>query len=335
MSVKNEKYRECEVYRQALSAACKRRDRFIKINYADPGREIPHERKKRWDIMEPCTSVWFEMDKSSHPCLDCTLADGFISVPKCTPFMMETGGMYSSVYAKTCHGFGLGTGEIITRGQVWASTSEINRILQAEAIVAAVEETGGSDVLIVTDPKDNDAWIRQSESIAELFGRVTFTTADELDDNEQSEELRIVFADENRLEELGKQLNREWDLMIVDHARKYIDPARNEQVFRIGRKAFFRLIIAPGRKREDPRDWFWIYRLADPRIFGNDYDAFLKKYFDEAEPLSETDDDEMCTRLDSIGFFLKKINSGDSFSRLNGVAGKRIGYEIRNNKKNA
>ncbi len=330
MSVKNEKYRECEVYRQALSAACKRRDRFIKINYADPGREIPHERKKRWDIMEPCTSVWFEMDKSSHPCLDCTLADGFISVPKCTPFMMETGGMYSSVYAKTCHGFGLGTGEIITRGQVWASTSEINRILQAEAIVAAVEETDGRDVLIITDPRDNDAWIRQSESIAELFGRVIFTTADELDDNEQSDELRIVFADENRLEELEKQLNRAWDLMIVDHARKYIDPARNEQIFRIGRKAFFRLIIAPGRKHEDPRDWFWIYRLADPRIFGNDYDAFLKKYFDEAGQPSETVSNEMCTRLSSIGFFLEKTSSGDSYSRLNGVTGKGIRCERSN-----
>lgn len=314
MSKYNEKYRECRDYENALKAVRKSKEGLWKVDYQDPGLEIMLERRRKMDPMNSCTCAIFSMldDDEGCPCLDCPIG-AFRTAPKLTPFLTETTHLWNTLYANTCHEFGLGTGEIITNGQVWTLTDNINRIVQAAAIIAAVKESGGRNVIIFTDPYDNDDWIHEIERFAELFGRVRFVAADELEDEEPDDELRVVFVDMDYYDDVKDHLNMDWDLMIVDHARSFTDPKRNDQVYQIGKKAFFRLIIASGRREDRPRDWFWIYRLADERIFGDDYNAYLKKYFNHPGCFADQPDEDLCFRLSSIGYFLTELDEDDPF----------------------
>ena len=320
-----ENYRECPCYKDALQAIRENKGGFVRLNFRNPGYEIPLARKRKWKYMDPCTTALFLTEADGDwPCLECPMRGGFVTAPKVTPYMIDTVGLGNSLYANTCHEFGLGTNQIITSGQVWALTDNINRIVQAAAMIAAVSETGGGEVLLITDRSDYEEWIRQIECFAELFGRVRFVKDVDLDEKEPDGELRVVLADMSRLAQMKERLCRDWDLMIVDHARVFVNPDLNEHAFQIGKHAFFRLIIASGRRGDSPRDWFWIYRLADERIFGSDYDAYIREHFDRPGYPADTIHEELWIKLSSIGMFVDVLDKGDPFYRWNTIMGKEI-----------
>ena len=323
--MKKENYRTCACYKNALESVRNGKDSLVKRHYEDPGIEIPLARRREWKYMDPCTTAVFLTDEDV-PCKDCPIPGGFVTAPKITPYMTETVGIGISLFANTCKEFGLGSHVINTTGQVWTLTDNINRIVQAGGIIAAVKEAGGKDVLIITDPVDYEEWIRQIESFAELFGRVSFREVKDLDkdEEEQDDDIHVVLADMDELNEAQTRLSREWDMMIVDHARAFIDPTLNEAAYQIGKRAFFRLIIASGRRSEHPRDFYWIYRLADDRIFGDDYDAFQKQYFDRPGYAPDVIDTELWERLSSIGYFVEEMDKGDPFYNWNTVTGHEV-----------
>jgi len=320
-----ENYRECPCYKDALTAVHENGDGFVRVNYKNPGYEIPLARRRKWKHMDPCTTALFLTDADGDwPCLECPMRGGFVTAPKVTPYLADTIGLGNSLYANTCREFGLGTNRIITSGQVCALTDNINRIVQAAAIIAAVSEADGSEVLLITERSDYEEWIRQIECFAELFGRVRFVEDVDIDEKEPDGELRVVLADMDRLAQMKERLCRDWDLMIVDHARAFVDPELNGQAFQIGKHAFFRLIIASGRRGDSPRDWYWIYRLADERIFGNDYDAYIREHFDRPGYPADTIHEDLWVKLSSIGLFVDELDKDDPFYKWNTVMEKEI-----------
>ncbi len=309
MEKMKENYRDCSWYKSNFSAILENDGKIVEYVYDDPGYEITMDRKlKKEHNMEPCDDAWMQIYDDVQ-CHECPLSGKFLSAPKLSPVLTKS--IPDSLYCCTCEHFGFGTNKIITRGTVWAVIDRVNRILQAAAIIAALLECGGREVLIVIDPAEKEEWKQKIERFVELFGRVLYD--DEVNDKIKIQDrvMHIVFADMDDLSD--KNLYCDWDLMIVDHARAFIDPEKNEQALEIAKNAYYRLIIASGKMDDRPQDWYWIYRLADPRIFEGSYEQYLETYFDSNENVRMEKGSDLSFRLRSIALFEDWIDRNDPF----------------------
>ena len=302
-----QEYEDCVIYRNHLNKAEESKENVLYINqYNDPGVDIDYYRQQRQKYLGPCDiASWYQ---EPVPCDDCPFAGSFLTAPKMTPYLHLTRKWAGTFFAETCKRFGFGTNEVITFGQVWSLSDDYRRETQGAAIIAAaVDAVGARNVLIITNEDKIDMWRCEIERFAELFGKVTFARTGEIADKTYADKIRIIFSTVEALPSETEQLCGEtWDLMIVDCAHDLLPEDRDDYAYRVSEHATYRLVITDASRDYFDGDWFWIFRLADPRIFGTDYDAFRDKYLGKKAYVSNEEDAYFC-RFRSICIFANKI----------------------------